>query len=50
MSDIVYDINDQFDSYQSLLVIKDKKLKLLVDFSMSVDELISMLDECYSEI
>lgn len=37
MSDIVDDINKEFDDYQSELVIRDKKLKLLVDFSDMVD-------------
>ena len=45
-SDSVNDINKEFDDYQSLLSLKEKKLKLLVDFS-SYDsyELISLLGE-----
>ena len=40
-------INDQFDEYQSLLSLKEKKLRLLVDFSDSdeCDKLISLLGE-----
>lgn len=45
MSDIVNDINNEFDEYQSELVIRDKKLKLLVDLSNDdeCDKLISLL-------
>ena len=32
MSDTVDVINNEFDDYQSLLCLKEKKLKLLVDF------------------
>ena len=42
MSDIVDRINDEFDDYQEELLLRDKKLKLLVDFS-SYDE----FDKCY---
>ena len=40
-------INDQFDDYQSLLSLKEKKLKLLVDLSNDEEcnELISLLGE-----
>lgn len=40
-------INDQFDEYQSLLCLKEKKLKLLVDFSDMVDndDLLSLLSD-----
>lgn len=40
-------INDQFDEYQSLLCLKEKKLKLLVDLSNDdeCNELISLLGE-----
>lgn len=40
-------INDQFDEYQSLLCLKEKKLKLLVDLGNDdeCDELISLLGE-----
>ena len=39
-------INDQFDDYQSLLCLKEKKLKLLVDLGNDdeCNELISLLD------
>lgn len=38
-------INDQFDDYQSLLCLKEKKLKLLVDLGNDdeCNELISLL-------
>ena len=47
MSDTVSDINNEFDEYQSLLSLKEKKLKLLVDFSDSdeCDKLISLLGD-----
>ena len=40
-------INDQFDEYQSLLSVKEKKLKLLVDLGNDeeCDNLISLLGE-----
>ena len=40
-------INDQFDEYQSLLCLKEKKLKLLVDLGndKECDNLISLLGE-----
>ena len=40
-------INDQFDEYQSLLCLKEKKLKILVDLGndKECDELISLLGE-----
>ena len=40
-------INDQFDEYQSLLSLKEKKLKLLVDLGNNEEcnELISLLGE-----
>lgn len=44
MSDVVDRINDEFDDYQEELLLRNKKLKLLVDFSID-DELISLLDE-----
>ena len=45
MSDIVNDINKEFDEYQSLLSLKEKKLRLLVDLSNDdeCDKLISLL-------
>ena len=45
MSDIVNDINNEFDEYQSLLSLKEKKLRLLVDLSNDdeCDKLISLL-------
>lgn len=47
MSDIVDNINDQFNEYQSKLLLKDKRLRLLVDFSDSdeCDKLISLLGD-----
>ena len=47
MSDTVDGINKEFDEYQSLLCLKEKKLKLLVDFSDSdeCNELISLLGD-----
>ena len=46
-SDSVDLINDQFDDYQSLLSLKEKKLKLLVDLGNDdeCNELISLLGE-----
>ena len=40
-------INDQFDEYQSLLCLKEKKLRLLVDLGNNdeCNELISLLGE-----
>lgn len=32
MSDTVNDINKEFDEYQLVLSVKEKRLKLLVDF------------------
>ena len=45
-SDSVDLINDQFDEYQSLLSLKEKKLKLLVHLGNDdeCNELISLLD------
>ena len=47
MSDEVDGINKEFDEYQSLLSLKEKKLRLLVDFSDSdeCDKLISLLSD-----
>ena len=47
MRDEVDLINDQFDEYQSLLSLKEKKLKLLVDLGNDeeCDNLISLLGE-----
>ena len=47
MSDTVSDINKEFDDYQSLLYLKEKKLKLLVDLGndKECDNLISLLGE-----
>ena len=47
MSDEVDGINKEFDDYQLLLCLKEKKLKLLVDFSDSdkCDKLISLLGD-----
>lgn len=47
MSDTtVNDINKEFDDYQLLLSVKEKRLKLLVDFSNDdCNELISLLGD-----
>ena len=48
MSDTtVNDINKEFDDYQSLLCLKEKKLKLLVDLGNDdeCNELISLLGD-----
>lgn len=47
MSDTVNDINNEFDEYQSLLSLKEKKLRLLVDLGNDdeCNELISLLGE-----
>ena len=47
MSDEVDGINKEFDEYQSLLSLKEKKLKLLVDLGNDeeCDNLISLLGE-----
>ena len=47
MSDTVDGINKEFDKYQLLLCLKEKKLKLLVDLGNDYEcnELISLLGE-----
>ena len=47
MSDIVDSINNEFDDYQSLLCLKEKKLKILVDLDNDneCNELISLLGD-----
>lgn len=47
MSDTVNSINDQFDDYQLVLSLKNKKLKILVDLGNDeeCDNLISLLGE-----
>ena len=47
MRDEVDLINDQFDEYQSLLSLKEKKLRLLVDLGNDeeCDNLISLLSD-----
>ena len=47
MSDEVDGINKEFDEYQLLLCLKEKKLKLLVDLGNDEEcnELISLLGE-----
>ena len=47
MSDTVSDINNEFDDYQSVLSLKEKKLRLLVDLGNDdeCDELISLLSD-----
>ena len=47
MSDIVDSINKEFDNYQSVLSLKEKKLKILVDLGNDdeCNELISLLGD-----
>ena len=47
MSDKVNDINKEFDDYQLVLSLKEKKLKLLVDLGNDeeCDNLISLLGQ-----
>ena len=47
MSDTVSDINNEFDEYQSLLSLKEKKLRLLVDLGNDdeCNKLISLLGD-----
>ena len=47
MSDTVDGINKEFDDYQLLLCLKEKKLKMLVDLGNDeeCDNLISLLGE-----
>ena len=47
MSDTVDGINKEFDKYQLLLCLKEKKLKILVDLGNDeeCDNLISLLDD-----
>lgn len=47
MSDTVDGINKEFDDYQLLLCLKEKKLKILVDLGNDdeCNELISLLGE-----
>ena len=47
MSDTVDVINNEFDEYQLLLCLKEKKLKILVDLGNDdeCNELISLLGE-----
>ena len=47
MSKTVNDINKEFDEYQLLLCLKEKKLKLLVDLGNDeeCDNLISLLGD-----
>lgn len=47
MSDTVDGINKEFDEYQSLLCLKEKKLKILVDLGNDdeCNELISLLSD-----
>lgn len=44
MSDIVDSINKEFDEYQSLLCLKEKKLKTIVKFD-SDDQLLELIDD-----
>lgn len=47
MSDTVSDINNEFDEYQSVLSLKEKKLRLLVDLGNDdeCNKLISLLSD-----
>ena len=47
MSDTIDVINNEFDEYQSLLCLKEKKLKILVDLGNDeeCDNLISLLGD-----
>ena len=47
MSDTVNDINKEFDEYQLVLSVKEKKLKILVDLDNDneCNELISLLGD-----
>ena len=47
MSDTVSDINKEFDDYQSVLSLKEKKLKILVDLGNDdeCNNLISLLGD-----
>ena len=47
MSDTVDGINKEFDEYQLLLSVKEKRLKILVDLGndKECDELISLLGD-----
>ena len=47
MSDTVNGINKEFDDYQSVLSLKEKKLRLLVDLCNDdeCDKLISLLSD-----
>lgn len=47
MSDTVNDINNEFDEYQLVLSVKEKRLKLLVDLGNDdeCNELISLLSD-----
>lgn len=51
MSDTVDSINKEFDKYQLLLSVKEKRLKLLVDLGNDdeCNELISLLGEIKSK-
>jgi len=39
------ELNELFSEYQDELVIRDRKLKLLVDFSVDTDSLLSLLSD-----
>ena len=47
MSDTVNDINNEFDEYQLVLSVKEKRLKLLVDLGNDdeCNELIGLLSD-----
>lgn len=43
--DIVSMINDEYDEYQEELMIRDKKLKIVVDFTDDMDSVMSLLSD-----
>lgn len=44
--DLVDRINDEYEDYQEELIVRNKKLKMLVDFSDMVDDdLLSLLSD-----
>lgn len=43
--DIVSMINDEYDEYQEELMIMDKKLKIVVDFTDDMDSVLSLLSD-----
>ena len=43
--DIVSMINDEYDEYQEELMVRDKKLKIVVDFTDDMDSVLSVLSD-----